>query len=424
MSNASPSAARQAPGGNRLASLDAYRGFTMLAMAAAGLGMAHLLPTTLDDSRYSWLRSVPEHAEWVRRWGWFADQFEHRQWLGCTFWDLIQPSFMFIVGVAMTLSFANRQGQGQSWWGLAGHALVRALLLCVIGFVLDGQTQFIRVLQQIAIGYLIVFPFVPLGPWVQGIVALFLLGGHTAAYMIHANALGVEPWLPPPHPQGYQNFGMWIDQWLRVHTTVIMPPRGNYAVFNAVASAATIMFGVMAGELLRSGMSAAKKVLTLIGVGLGALLVGWAISGGDGWLPMTFDPMVPMIKHLWTASFAIFAAGWTCLMLALFYLIIDVWGFRTWSFPFVVVGMNSIAMYVAASLASSNIRGLINRGIVPLFLPEPTASSYAADPKLETLVAYNANLAMVMPIVVTLGMLFVLWLFCYALYRQKFFFKL
>ncbi len=412
-----------APAGNRLVSLDAYRGLTMLLMASAGLGMTHLLPHLPEDGRWSWLQSVPERAQWVHRWGWLADQFEHRTWQGCTVWDLIQPSFMFIVGVAMTLSFANRQAKGQSWWGLSGHALLRAFLLCLIGFVLDREIQFIRVLQQIAIGYLIVFPFVPLGPWVQGIVALFLLGGHTAAYMIHANSLGVDPWAMPTAALQYQNFGMWIDQWLKMHFH-IKPPTGNYAVFNAVSSAATIMFGVMAGELLRSGLSQAKKVLILLAVGAGGLVVGWAISGGDAWVPVSFNTAVPMIKRLWTSSFAIFAAGWTCLFLAFFYLVIDVWQFKAWSFPLVVVGMNSIAMYVAASLAGGNIRNLINRNIVPFFLPEPTASGYANDPNLETLVRYDPNMAMITPILVNLGALLVLWLFCYALYRQKFFFKL
>jgi predicted acyltransferase len=410
-----------APGGNRLVSLDAYRGFTMLAMASAGLGLSHLRPEAVAETRWSWLQSLPQHAEWVGRWGWLADQFQHRVWLGCTFWDLIQPSFMFIVGVAMIFSFANRQSQGQSWWGLTGHALWRAFLLCLIGFILDGRIQFIRVLQQIAIGYLIVFPFVPLGPWVQAIVAIFLLGGHTAAYQIHGNALGIDPWQYPADQ--YQNFGMWIDAWLRDHL-FIKPPEGNYVQFNAISSAATIMFGVLAGELLRSGASHAKKLLVLTLVGCGALVLGWALSGGGAWVPFSFQPVVPMIKRLWTSSFAIFAGGWTCLMLALFYLIIDVWQFRTWSFPFIVVGMNSIAMYVAFTLTGGPIRSMIDRNIVPFFLPAPAAASYANTPNLQTVAMVNPNWAMILPVLVSCGMLLILWLFCYALYRQKYFFKL
>jgi heparan-alpha-glucosaminide N-acetyltransferase len=390
-------AAASAPAGDRLVSLDAYRGFTMLAMASAGMGMAHL-------------RNDP-------RWGTLADQFEHREWLGCTFWDLIQPSFMFIVGVAMSISYAKRQDEGQSWWGQWGHAILRAALLCLIGFVLDGRIQFIRVLQQIAIGYLIVFPFVPLGPWMQGIVALFLLGGHTAAYQIYGHSLGVDPWLRE------QNFGHSIDLWLRDHF-YLAPPAWNYVTFNAISSAATILFGVLAGELLRSGAGTAKKLLVLTLVGLGALVLGWSLSGGDAWAPISFSTAVPMVKRLWTSSFAIFAAGWTCLMLAAFYLIIDIWRFRTWSFPFVVVGMNSIAMYTAASLAGGHLRDLIKVSVVPFFLPGSIATSYAADPKWETVALYHPNWALALPVLVNCGALFVLWLFCYALYRQRFFFKL
>src|SRR5439155_23083640 len=142
---------RPATGTDRLGSLDAYRGFVMLAMASGGLSSAHLLkdPT----------------------WGWLADQLEHRQWVGCTFWDLIQPSFMFIVGVAMVFSFGQRSGQ--PWGRQLFHVVKRCLLLIAIGIVLDSYAenriviQFIRVLQQIAIGYFLAFFVIHLGPLVQ-----------------------------------------------------------------------------------------------------------------------------------------------------------------------------------------------------------------------------------------------------------------
>src|SRR5215469_9280502 len=139
----------------RLVSVDAYRGFVMLAMISAGLGMSKLMndPT----------------------WGWLAKQLEHEDWKGCTFWDLIQPSFMFIVGVAMPFSFAVRQARGEGWGRQFLHAVRRSLMLIAIGIFLDsygssppGVTiEFIRVLQQIAIGYLIAFLVLRLGPRVQ-----------------------------------------------------------------------------------------------------------------------------------------------------------------------------------------------------------------------------------------------------------------
>src|SRR5262245_14727293 len=123
------------PASERLVSVDAYRGFVMLAMVSSGLGMQKLM----NDPN----------------WHWLADQLEHRKWEGCTFWDLIQPSFMFIVGVAMPFSFALRAAHGQTWGRQFLHAVKRALLLIAIGLFLDAYASnppavtvaFIRVLQ-------------------------------------------------------------------------------------------------------------------------------------------------------------------------------------------------------------------------------------------------------------------------------------
>ena len=104
----------------RLLSLDAYRGFVMLLMISAGLGITKVAASFPGD----WL------------WSAAAYQTDHAAWRGCSLWDLIQPSFMFIVGVAMSFSYAKRQDEGQSWWGQWGHALLRAALLCLIGWIL------------------------------------------------------------------------------------------------------------------------------------------------------------------------------------------------------------------------------------------------------------------------------------------------
>lgn len=363
--------------GDRLASIDAYRGFVMLAMVSAGMGLAHLA----------------NHPTW----GWLAHQFEHVRWEGCVFWDLIQPSFMFLVGASMPFSYAARQGRGQSWPRQFLHALKRAGLLILIGIFLDSYAegriyvQFIRVLQQIALGYLVAFLVLPLGPWVQGITGGFLLAGHTAAYLIYARAVGVDPW------QAGTNFGVWLDRLLHLPLS-----RGNYVTFNAVSSAGTILLGVLCGELLRSGAPPGRKVAVLLGAGLGLLGAGWLLSGGGGWVPVEFEPLVPMVKKLWTASFALFAAGWTFLMMAGFHLIVDVLGWRTWSVPLAVVGMNSIAMYVAAGVFRPNaVRA------VSLFFPN-------VPPAVQPLW---------LPVVKAVLVLGVFWSFCFWLYRHRIFFK-
>jgi predicted acyltransferase len=380
---------KQAPAAERLVSLDAYRGFVMLAMVSAGLGMGHLLadPT----------------------WGWLADQFSHRAWEGCTFWDLIQPSFMFIVGVAMPFSFARRRQQGESWGGQFAHVLRRALLLVLVGVFLDSfgrsgvTVQFIRVLQQIAIGYVIAFFVLELRPLGQAAVAAGLLAAHTAAFALYGYFAGVPAWGRDV------NLGYQVDVFLHTHLMAwanglhqalfhtdtslsLWPPSsGGYAVLNALSAAATIVLGVLCGELMRGDRKPAVRLAVLLAAGLGLLAAGAALS-----------PAVPMVKRIWTSSFGLWAAGWTFLMILGFYLVIDVLRLRRWAFPLVVVGMNSIAIYVAAG----TLKGPVQAALKPFTSP------------------YLSSLPAAGPVVLAVLTSAVLWLFCYWLYRQRIFFRL
>lgn len=370
------------PGADRLEALDAYRGFVMLAMVSGGLGMSKLLGDP--------------------QWGWLAYQLQHVKWEGCTFWDLIQPSFMFIVGVAMPFAFARRAAAGDGWERQFLHAVKRALLLVAIGVFLDVYAdgtfyvfreqvyyvQFIRVLQQIAIGYVIAFLVLHRGPLVQALTAAGLLAVHTAAYLIFAANTGRPAWEYPPEIAQQvvaPNVGVFLDEWLHLPLS-----RGHYVTFNAVSAAATILFGVLCGELFRSPWSKWQKLAVLLAAGVGALAVGPLLGA---W--------VPLIKKLWTASFAIYAAGWTCLLMAAFYLVMDVAGWRRWAFPLVVVGMNSIAMYVMAGV----FRGNVDRALKPFLFDLPARLGDWAP-------VLSATLAVL-----------VLWGACYWLYRHRIFFK-
>jgi predicted acyltransferase len=364
------------PGPERLVSLDAFRGFTMLAMVSAGLGTAHLM----------------NHPTW----GCVADQLEHRDWIGCTAWDLIQPAFMFIVGVAMPFSFAQRRQRGESWGWQFLHVLKRAALLIAIGVFLDcfgsGKivVQFIRVLQQIAIGYVLAFLVLHRGPIVQAMTAAIILVAHAAAYILYAQDGGCWPW-----EQGY-NLGTHLDWVLGLPLST-----GGYATLNALSSTATILFGVLAGELLRGPLPPLKKVLILYVAGVGGILAGLLLS-----------PVVPLVKRIWTSSFALYAGGWTCLMLATFYGIIDGLKFRRWTLPLVVVGMNSIAMYVISQM----FKPVIRQGLRP-FLP-PIHWAFE-----KTGVYSPSDVPLVTPVLLAVLVMVVEWGVCYWLYRRRIFFK-
>ncbi len=362
-----PNTATKSPP-ERLDSLDAYRGFVMLAMVSSGLGMSKL--------------------QGDAQWGWLADQLEHRAWEGCTAWDLIQPSFMFIVGLAMPFAFALRSERGESWTRQFGHAVKRALTLIALGIFLDsyGQNpphlfiQFIRVLQQIALAYLLTFLVLRWRPEWQALFAFGILGLHTALYLHYGWHRDTNPWLRE------DNFGRWLD--LALHLPL---SRGGYVTLNALSSTATLVFGVLGGQLLRSARPWWGKVLTLTLLGLAGLALGTALT-----------PWVPMVKRLWTASFTLFAAGWTCLLLAFFYGVIDGLGWRRWSWPFIVVGMNSIAIYMVAN----TLRRPIESGLRPFL---QGALDQLSSPW--------------QPVLMACGVVLVQWGMCYWLYRKRIFFK-
>jgi predicted acyltransferase len=317
-----------APPAQRLQSLDACRGLIMFTLLCGGL-----------------FHSLKGHPTWH----WLFLQNEHVAWAGCVYWDLIQPSFMFMVGVSMPFAFARRTELGDSWNRQLGHALVRAFNLMALGILLDHfgsekiQLGVIRVLQQIALGYLVAFFVVGRSLRTQGLVAGSILVGYQLLWMFN-------PWNGPggPWAMGNENLGSAFDRWL-----IGRNYSGYYVGLNAIPAAATIIFGVMAGTLIAnadcgvrnadlknqnlvtSDPTKRKFCLTLLIAGVAGIAVGLAVS-----------PWFPLIKRIWTPGFAVYAGGWTTLMLLAFYWAIEVRGWRNWSFPLVVVGTNSIAAYV------------------------------------------------------------------------------
>ncbi len=255
------------PGTDRLMTLDAYRGFTMLLMVSSGLVMGHLLnanlPPTPANQVLLFAADQLRHREWDMT---FTDHAGFPYWqdgtfhegTGCTPWDLIQPSFMFIVGAAMPFAFAVRRARGASWGRQLLHAAKRSVVLILVGIFLDTYSDrmlsvnMIRVLQQIAVGYFLAFLVLHLRPRWQAAAAVLCLVGHTLAYFVYGWVTNTYAWTPD------NNVGWAIDGVLHNvfslggrYPTIMPHPKGLYANFNAISSTATILFGVLAGELLR-----------------------------------------------------------------------------------------------------------------------------------------------------------------------------
>jgi heparan-alpha-glucosaminide N-acetyltransferase len=386
----------------RLASLDAYRGFVMLAMASGGAGMLAGLP---DSDGSTWSTAVH----------FLRGQLDHVAWRGCSFWDLIQPSFMFMVGVAMPFSYARRLERGDSWKGMFGHVLLRSTVLVLLALFLASHGSkhtnysFVNVLGQIGLGYTFVFLLLGKRPAVQLGATAAILAGYWllfALYPVPGTDFNVaryganEPDLAMTgffaHWNKNANAASAFDLWFlnRLPHPAGKPflfNEGGYATLNFIPSMATMLLGVLAGQLLQSSRDRMEKLRLLIFSG--------CVCGALG---LSLDATIcPSIKRIWTPSWALFSSGWTFWMLAAFYAAIDVAGFRRWSFPLAVVGMNSIAIYLMAQLMKPFVAGSLRTHFGQGIFDGPYGHLARGS-----------------------ATLLVFWLICYWLYRQRIFVKI
>jgi heparan-alpha-glucosaminide N-acetyltransferase len=389
-------------GSTRLRSLDAYRGFIMLAMASGGAGA---LAGFVDNSE-----TFASHFVHVLR-----QQLDHVEWRGGVFWDMIQPSFMFMVGVAMPFSYANRTARGETWLRMFGHALLRSLILIVLAVFLSSNGSrythysFVNVLGQIGLGYTFVFLLLGCRPSLQLAAALAILVADWLLFALHplpgtefpfgkygAGETSIMMSDFFAHWNKNTNVAAAFDRWFL--NLFPQPPdrpflfnEGGYATLNFIPSMATMILGVLAGELLRSTRSPGAKLRALLLAGA----VFWSLG-------LVLDVTIcPIVKRIWTPSWVVYSTGWTCWMLAAFYAVIDVAGFRRWSFPLVVVGMNSIAIYLMAQL----MKPFVASSLRTHFGTDLFAGPYG-------------------PLVRASSTLLVFWLICFWLYRTKIFIKI
>jgi predicted acyltransferase len=311
------------PPTTRVVSIDALRGFDMF-WIIGGQQLVLAVAAALSGS-------VP---------AWLDYQLEHVAWEGFSAWDLIMPLFLFVVGAAMPFSFSNQLAQGKSKGELYLKILRRTVILFILGIAVQGHLLdfdrstlhiYCNTLQSIAAGYLVAgILLVNVGVVLQLVSTAVLLVGYWLIMMYVP--FGTHP-AGTLEPQA--NVAMAVDEFLLGHfrdgTTYTW-------ILSSITFAATVLLGVQAGHLLRSRLASVVKFTLLVVAGLACL--------GGGWLwAERLD--FPIIKHIWTSSMTLWAAGWSYLLLALFYLLIDVIGLKRWAYFFVVIGANAITAYVA-----------------------------------------------------------------------------
>jgi len=306
----------------RLASVDFFRGLTMfLLVAESALVYESLLVPELNGT---WIQAV-------------ATQFTHHPWNGLRFWDLVQPFFMFIVGVAMPFSFARRWERGESYQTTLRHAIVRSLVLLALGVgdyvVAAGRLtlELWNVLAQLSFTYLVAFLLMRKSTRTQLLVTLGLLVLTEVLYRTWPIPGYNEPFTPD------RNFGSWLDMLLMGKLS-----EGHWVAVNAIPTTAHTMWGVLAGQLLRTERAPAQKIRILVIAGLIGLVVGYGLN-----------PVTPIIKRICTTSFVIVSGGWCLIALAVSYWIIDVKGWRRWAQFAMVFGMNPLFIYLFSELGGN-----------------------------------------------------------------------
>jgi predicted acyltransferase len=318
------------PAPARNQALDAYRGFVMLLMMAEVLSLAQVA------------KAYPESWFWPT----LAYHQSHVAWEGCSLHDLIQPSFSFLVGVALPYSLAGRMAQGASAGALFGHACWRALVLVALGIFLRSthreQTNFTfeDTLTQIGLGYPFLFLLGRRPPRWQWTALGVILAGYWLAWALYpvAPELGFGG-----HWMKADNYGAAFDRWflnLFPRATPFEGNRGGYLTLSFIPTLGTMILGLAAGRWLREAAP---------GLPLRRFLQAGAAGVAAGLL-LHATGVCPIVKRIWTPAWTLFSGGICFLLLAGFSWVIDARGYRRWAFPLVVIGMNSMAAYLIAHL--------------------------------------------------------------------------
>ncbi len=340
------------PAPTRLTSLDAYRGFVMFLMMAEVLRLNAVAKAHPDSNVWKFLAHHQEHVAWA----------------GCTLHDMIQPSFSFLVGVALPFSIASRRARGESTLRMSAHAFWRGAILVLLGIFLRSvgkpttNVTFEDTLSQIGLGYPILF-LMGLRPTRDQWIAFgTIVVGYWLAFALYSprpdfdyTKVGVPNDWPElahgfaAHWNKNANMASAFDaRFLSLFRSSSSIPfnGGGYVTLSFIPTLGTMILGLIAGGVLRSERNDWAKVGWFLVAGLIGLASGWVLG---------YLGICPVVKRIWTPSWVLYSGGWCFLMLAAWFAAVDLIGPRFLAFPLVVIGMNSIAAYVLAHLIESFI---------------------------------------------------------------------
>ena len=386
----------------RILSIDAFRGFVMFLMLAEAM---HLMNVR---------RAFPGN----RFWEFVAFNTTHVPWQGCSLHDLIQPAFSFLVGAAMAFSIVSRTSRGESWNRMLLHAMWRSVALIFLGIFLRSlnsqQTYwtFEDTLTQIGLGYTFLFLLAFTSLRVQVTAFAAILVGFWAAFVLYPlppegfdyTQVGVRADWPHlysgflAHFNKNSNLSWAFDVWflnLFPRAKPFLYNGGGWSTLSFIPTLATMMLGLWAGRWLMTSRSTTDKLKGLVIGGVALTLAGLILQ----WLHIN-----PIIKRIWTSSYTLYSGGLVVLILAGFYALIELKGWKRWVFPLLVIGANSIAVYVMSWTMESFVSSALVRHL-------GTAPFLVFGPPFE-------------PVLRGFGVLLVFWLILFWMYRRRIFLRI
>lgn len=323
----------------RLESLDVLRGFDLFCLLA--------LETTLHPLANALKSPVFNDFMWA---------FTHVSWEGFSSWDLVMPLFLFMSGITIPFSLSRVKSSGSGKLQVYKRVLKRFAILWILGMICQGNLLaldagriylFSNTLQAIAVGYLVsAVLYINIRASFQIAIALALLAVYwLLMQFVTVNGYGGGDYTPQGNLAEYIDrlvLGRFRDGAGTVDGIVVFAPWYWYTwILSSMNFVVTVMSGMFAGEILRSSRPAMRKFYMLLAIGIASVAAGYLLSFQQ-----------PIIKTIWTSTMTLYSSGLCFILMALFYLWIDVWGHRKHNTMFKVYGMNSITGYMLTCAVS------------------------------------------------------------------------